>query len=62
MGEVMCAPGWEMGMKTLPLGPTVMGLCMARGEMEVGEKQPAGVVDREELLKVTVNVQRKPKL
>lgn len=53
MGEVRGAPGWDIGMNTLPLGPTVTGLWMARGEMD-GEKQPAGVVDLEELLRVTV--------
>lgn len=53
VGEVSGAPGWDIGMNTLPLGPTVTGLWMARGEMDWGEK-PAGVVDLEELLRVTV--------
>lgn len=56
MGDVIGAPGWDMGMNTLPLGPTVTGLWMARGEIGVGEKQPAGVVDLEELLRVTVEL------
>lgn len=44
-----------MGIKTFPLGPTVTGLWIALGDMDVGEKPPAGVVDLEELLSVTEN-------
>lgn len=50
----MGAPGWDIGMNTLPLGPTVTGLWIPLGEIDVGEKQPAGVVDLEELLRVTM--------
>ena len=49
-------PGWEIGKNTFPVKPTVTGLWMARGEMDKGEKQPAGVVDLDELLRVTVKI------
>lgn len=57
MGEVRGAPGCDIGMNTFALGPTVTGLWMARGEIDVGEKQPCGVVDLEELLRVTVKTE-----
>ena len=57
MGEVRGAPGCDIGMNTFALGPTVTGLWMARGEADVGEKQPAGVVDLDELLRVTVKIE-----
>lgn len=32
IGEVMGIPGLEIGMKTFPFGPTVIGLCIDCGD------------------------------